>query len=531
MSDDDGDEPSKVVVCDNGTGFVKCGYAGENFPRHAFQSMVGRPMLRAEDAEMDSKVKLKDVMIGDEAAAARQFLEIKYPLENGTIKDWGDMELLWKHTFRDVMGICKVDGDNYDCSSWKAFLTEAPGNADGNRAQMLQMMFEVFRFDAVTVQTQAMLTLYAQGLTTGVVLDSGDGVTHAVGVYQGYVLKNLTQRLDLAGRTVTRYLCDLLRRRGYSLNSTADLETVREIKEELCFTAYDIEEARKFARETTVLLKDYKLPDGSCCLPFRLCVGQKQFSAGQSRGGVRTTRSVVWWATNKCKPCPVHPTNNALAASLRVTTGSVVKLGGERFEAAEAMFDPDLVDVSQPGAAHMLHNLVEGAEIDLRMSLYSHIVLSGGSTMYPGFPTRLEKELTSLYLQNVLGGNKRGLRVRFGCRRRHRRRRSSSLLSSSSYSLSSSSAGHPSRRESGRSSGRPTWEGGVHSHGGERVRADVQWRSAVHAPYVVAAENSGGQWRRFAAVSASRFLRPRPAVKLHGHAHVVSLRAHLRFVL
>jgi actin-related protein 2 len=296
MSDEDGDEPSKVVVCDNGTGFVKCGYAGENFPRHAFQSIVGRPtMLRAEDAEMDSKVKMKDVMIGDEASAARQFLKIKHPLENGTIKDWGDMELLWKHTFRDVMGICKVDGDNYDCSGWKAFLTEAPGNRDGDRAQMLQVMFEVFRFDEVTVKTQAVLALYAQGLLTGSVLDSGDGVTHAVGVYQGYVLKDRTQRLDLAGRTVTRYLCDLLRRRGYSLDSTADLETVRKIKEELCFTAYDIEEARKFALETTVLVKDYKLPDGSCCLLFRLGFGEKQFSAGQSRGSVRTTSCSVAW--------------------------------------------------------------------------------------------------------------------------------------------------------------------------------------------------------------------------------------------
>jgi actin-related protein 2 len=93
----------------------------------------------------------------------------------------------------------------------------------------------------------------------------------------------------------------------------------------------------------------------------------------------------------------------------------VVKLGGERFEAAEAMFDPALVDVSQPGVVHMLHNLVQSAEIDMRMPLYSHVVLSGGNTMSPGFPTRLEKDLTLLYLHNVLGGNKRGMRVRFGC--------------------------------------------------------------------------------------------------------------------
>ena len=127
MSDsEDEREQSKVVVCDNGTGFVKCGFGGENFPRHVFQSMLGKPILRAEDAEVDSKVKLKELMIGDEAAAARQYLEIRYPVENGKIKNWTDMELLWKHTFHDVMNIC--DGVDYDCGEYKVLLTEAPLN-------------------------------------------------------------------------------------------------------------------------------------------------------------------------------------------------------------------------------------------------------------------------------------------------------------------------------------------------------------------------------------------------------------------
>lgn len=351
MSSSDEEEPeqSKVVVCDNGTGFVKCGYSGENFPRHVFQSMLGKPVLRAEDAGLGCNIELKEIMIGDEAAAAKQFLEIRYPVENGKIRCWEDMELLWKYTFNDVMHIC--DDTTYDCSGHKILLTEAPLNPEQNQIKMMEKMFETFNFDAIQVQTQAMLTLYAQGLKTGVVLDAGDGVSHCVGVFQGYILRDLTRRLDVAGRKTTKYLCKLLGQRGYSLNSTADLETVREMKEELCYVAYDVEKSRQFARETTVLIKEYKLPDGS-----------------------------------------------------------VVKIGGERFETAEAMFDPELVDVSQPGVAAMLHNLVESSSLDMHMDLYSHIVLSGGSTMYPGFSTRLEKDLTDLYLENVLLGNKRGLR-------------------------------------------------------------------------------------------------------------------------
>lgn len=76
------------------------------------------------------------------------------------------------------------------------------------------------------------------GLQTGVVVDSGDGVTHIVPVYDGFSLPHLTRRLDVAGRDVTRYLIKLLLMRGYAFNRTADFETVRQIKEKLCYMSY-----------------------------------------------------------------------------------------------------------------------------------------------------------------------------------------------------------------------------------------------------------------------------------------------------
>lgn len=100
-------------------------------------------------------------------------------------------------------------------------------------------------FEGVNISVQAMLTLYAQGLLTGVVVDSGDGVTHIIPVWEGFSIPHLTRRINLAGRNITDYLIKLLQQRGYSFNRTADFETVRQIKEKLAYVAFDAKEELK----------------------------------------------------------------------------------------------------------------------------------------------------------------------------------------------------------------------------------------------------------------------------------------------
>ncbi|XP_011800906.1 PREDICTED: actin-related protein 2 [Colobus angolensis palliatus] len=285
----------KVVVCDNGTGFVKCGYAGSNFPEHIFPALVGRPIIRSTtkvgNIEIKNNKKM-DLMVGDEASELRSMLEVNYPMENGIVRNWDDMKHLWDYTF----GPEKLNIDTRNC---KILLTEPPMNPTKNREKIVEVMFETYQFSGVYVAIQAVLTLYAQGLLTGVVVDSGDGVTHICPVYEGFSLPHLTRRLDIAGRDITRYLIKLLLLRGYAFNHSADFETVRMIKEKLCYVGYNIEQEQKLALETTVLVESY------------------------------TSRS----------------------------------------------------------------------------EFYKHIVLSGGSTMYPGLPSRLERELKQLYLERVLKGD------------------------------------------------------------------------------------------------------------------------------
>ncbi|XP_005100913.1 actin-related protein 2 [Aplysia californica] len=327
----------KVVVCDNGTGFVKCGFAGSNFPAHIFPSLVGRPIIRSTTKIGD--IEVKDLMIGEEASELRSMLEVNYPMENGIVRNWEDMTHLYDHTF----GPEKM---NLETNNSRILLTEPPMNPMKNREKMIELMFEKYQFHSVHIAIQAVLTLYAQGLVTGVVVDAGDGVTHFCPVYDGFALPHLTRRLDIAGRDITRYLIKLLLLRGYAFNHSADFETVRMLKEKLCYVAYDIELEQKLALDTTVLVEPYTLPDGR-----------------------------------------------------------VIKVGGERFGAPEALFQPHLINVDSVGVAELLFNTIQAADMDLRADFYKHIVLSGGSTMYPGLPSRLEREIKQLYLERVLKGD------------------------------------------------------------------------------------------------------------------------------
>nr|BAN39721.1 actin-like protein, putative [Entamoeba histolytica] len=327
-----------TLVVDNGTGFVKCGFAGENFPTAIFPSMIGRPLLRSE--EKIGGVEIKDVMFGDEAAAVRQNLQITYPLENGIIKSWNDMELLWNYTFNEKLHV--------ETTGKSILLTEPPMNPQQNKKKMGEIMFEKFGFNRVYVAVQAVLVLYAQGIMTGVVVDSGDGVTHIIPVYEGCDLPSV-KRLDVAGSDITRRLIELLLIRGYSFNRTADFETVRMLKEKFCYVGYDLAVENRLGTETTVLMQQYTLPDGR-----------------------------------------------------------VIKLGPERYMAPEILFNPSLIGRESLGIHHCLFDSINQCDLDLRAELYKHVLLSGGTSMLPGLPSRLKKEVLQLYDENAAATLKKG---------------------------------------------------------------------------------------------------------------------------
>ena len=279
----------------------------------------------------------KDCYVGDEAATTKGSARrnISRPIQRGFVENWDDMEKIWHHTFYNELRVAPEE-----CA---VLLTEPLHNPAANRERMTQIMFENFGVIYMYVDKAAVLSLFCSGRTTGCVLDSGEGQTHVVPVFDGHIVAHGVTRAHLAGRNLTDYMKEILAERGYLFTTTAEREIVRDMKETLTYIALDFEQETKTAAESHALEKHYELPDGN-----------------------------------------------------------VVVISDERFRCPEALFQPNIIPGGMckrredPGIHTLICNSIAKCGPDTGRDLYGNIVLAGGNTLFPGIRERLERELNAL---------------------------------------------------------------------------------------------------------------------------------------
>ena len=324
----DADSDSQAVIIDNGSGMVKAGFSGEEAPTEVFPSIVGVPLNKSALLG----VSQKDHYIGEEAIQKQGVLKVSYPIASGKVTDWDDMTRVWYHCFYTCLRV-----EPKDISG--VLLTEAPLQPKENREKMAEIMFENFQVRNFYVAIQAVMSLYSAGRTTGLVVDSGDGVSHTVPVYEGFSIPHAIKRMDIAGRVITKYVQSLVQEHlGKAMTSSSEWDVVRKIKEDLCFVCPKAEEFAQKTQEAATSSADdanYTLPDQEV-----LCV-----------------KGIV------------------------------------RFTGPELLFQPSLNGLSCDSLDHLTVSSIQESDLDVRRELAKNLILSGGTTMFEGLTERLKNEV------------------------------------------------------------------------------------------------------------------------------------------
>mmetsp|Transcript_63040 Transcript_63040/g.148041 ORF Transcript_63040/g.148041 Transcript_63040/m.148041 type:complete len:354 (+) Transcript_63040:98-1159(+) len=247
----------------------------------------------------------------------------KYLLERGIITDWEGMVAVWNEVFFNDLSVVPEE-----CS---ILLTESPLNPKANREYMLAIMFESFEFQAAFVVLGPLLSLFAAGRTTGIVVDCGYSTSLAVPIYDSYLVAHAVMEMDMGGRDLTEHMVKLLMERSYD----ADVELAGDVKEAMCYVALDFDEEMRTAAESSALEKTWEMEDGN-----------------------------------------------------------TITIGEERFRCPEVLFQPSLIGKETDGIADITYHSIMKCDAKSWPTLLGNVVLAGGSTLFSGFPDRLSKELT-----------------------------------------------------------------------------------------------------------------------------------------
>jgi actin len=309
------------IVIDNGESTIKAGFNGENAPRVAIPTVIGNSKNNSINI-IDDKEKF---YIGNDALLNSPCLNLDYPIKNSKLNS-AQMEKIWSHVFYNEL---KVKPENHN-----VFITESLFNSNKERQEMAEVMFEKFSIFNIHIEPQPVMTLYSTTKTSGLIVESGEGMTQIVPIFEGYLVKNGIRANNLAGNMVTKHFLKSIDNRLKPFNLSNPMLIAKKIKEKYSQVKID----DKYISSDRNQSESFELPDGN-----------------------------------------------------------FIEIKNEKFDIPEILFDPSNFDLDLQPIQQMIADSIKEVDLNLRNSFLNNIVLGGGNTMINNFPERLKKELNNIY--------------------------------------------------------------------------------------------------------------------------------------
>ena len=356
------------IVMDNGSFITKIGFGGEDAPRHMFHTVIAESLNENSSANK--------FIIGDQVKLSHKYhdqnMKITKPIDYKIIDSFDAMEKIWQYSFTDLMKINPSD------EKTNILLTEPVLNPKANREMTTKIMFETFNFNAMYLLSSAVLSSYASGRTTSIVIDSGYNETQIVPINEGYPLPHAIKRCPFGGKDVTEYLKKLLLKDdNNTLTDDTYIEYFRELKKKNGYVARD-----GFDKE----------------MEKSICNNYNYLISGYLRDIDRKYMDYTSMDIEQIcdKYCGDKGEFLRERKEYKLPDGNVVTLSENRFKCTECFFDPSLIGLELEGLHKMVLQQILVCDVDIKNELPMNIVLSGGNTLFDGLEQRLQNELVRI---------------------------------------------------------------------------------------------------------------------------------------
>lgn len=380
-----GDEVAAIVL-DLGSHTCKAGYAGEDAPKAVFPSVVGSieqtgvaDAVKAEgDLESSSDAKMsvnlesekskskRKLYVGSQALGYRRdFMEVIPALKDGVVANWDVVDSLWDHALRERLLI--------DPKEHPILLAEPSSNSQQQRERTAELMFESHKVPALFLAKNAVLTSFASGRPTSLVVDCGGGSTTVAAVHDGYVLQKAVVSSPIGGEVLTDCLMRTLETKGILVRPRYSFK-------------------RKEVRPGEFQIVDLDFPNTT---------------ASYKRYSQMIIANDFKEAVCRVPDTPFDETaySNIPTTPYELPDGQIIEIGADRFKFPDLIFNPSLLQMmphmekldnlghSLRGLPQMVIESINKCDVDIRRELFSSILLAGGTASMQQMKERLEKEL------------------------------------------------------------------------------------------------------------------------------------------